>query len=177
VAGAREDDDRLFVRDGFKHYRRTYSLAEVRWGFAVLGGLVLTVGWVGWTGRRPDPALYAAALSGGAAAAVDRGPVPVGLAPAGWREGAISAFGADNLYVKIDGRADFFLSKGFEQLYFVPLALGDEGPTIDIEVYAMGSAANALGAFAGERGEGDPAEPIAGGGMRRSARNALYLAR
>ena len=44
-------DDRLFARDGFKHFRRTYSLAEVRWGLGVGVVLLVITGWVWWKGK------------------------------------------------------------------------------------------------------------------------------
>lgn len=138
-------------------------MAEFRWGFAVLAVLAAVVAWVVWKGRHPDPSLYAAAtLQASSADSGDRGPVPGGLAAAGWTEGAISRFDADNLYVKINGRADYFLSFGFERLYFVPLE-SEVGATIDVEIYDLGAAANALGAAAGEGAS--------------SGRNALFLTR
>ena len=70
----------------------------------------------------------------------------------GWSEGAVTAFDKDNLYVKINGRADFFLSKGFSQLFFVSLSKSDE--TVDIEMYDMGSPTSAVDAFSAERREG-----------------------
>jgi hypothetical protein len=173
--------DRLLVRDGWKHYRRSYSLAEVRWGFAVLAVLIGIVAWVGWRGQQADPEIYGAVpLQGGIGAAHttgDRGPVPTTLAPAGWSESDLSDFDADTLYVKINGRADFFLTKGFEHLFFISLVL-DEDPsvTIDIEMYDMGTSANAIGVFNAERRkeveiQSSPA------GIRYSSRNALFVAR
>lgn len=156
-------EDRLFVRNGWRHYRRTYSAAEFRWGFVVLAVLAAVVAWVVWKGSHPDPNLYAAApLEASLAESDDRGPVPGGLVVPGWTEGAISRFDADTLYVKINGRADYFLSFGFERLYFVPLQ-SEAGVTIDIEIYDLGTAANALGAAAAE-GSG-------------SGRNAQFLTR
>ncbi len=184
-------DDRLLAREPFRHYRRTYSMAEVRWGFVVLAILVSVAGWVYWKGQHPDPELGAAAIpvgkSGGAASAgnakgnakADRGPVPAGLITDGWFEATPAQFTPSNLYVKINGRADYFLGFGFKRLYFVPLRKGeadDATPTVDVEVYDMGSAAGALGAFSGERRASDNtvATPQ---GMSLQARNSLYLTR
>ena len=76
-----KDDDRLFVREGFRHYRRRYSLTEVRWGWAVLASLLAIAGWVAWKGAHPDPALFSDGASllnpAGAPGAV----VPVATAP------------------------------------------------------------------------------------------------
>jgi hypothetical protein len=116
-----------------------------------------------------------AAPSGGTATAVDRGALPASLATAGWRERTPSRFVAENLYVKINGRADFFLSRGFRSLTFVTLE-GPAGAAVDVELYDLGSAENALGAFAAEK----PPETKAasdGGTSWYVARNALFLAR
>ena len=175
----RHDPERLFVKDGFKHYRRTYSLTEVRWGFAVLTILVAVASYIWWRGQNPDPELLGGGSLTGSGdlpgAAATRGPVPDGLAAEGWSEGGISQFTAENLYVKINGRADYFLSFGFERLHFVPLRAGsdDEAPTVDIEMYDLATPANALGAFSGEAKEGEPESTAAG--MKVYSRNALFL--
>ncbi len=116
-----------------------------------------------------------AAPSGGASTAVDRGALPASLAATGWKERTPSRFDAENLYVKINGRADFFLSRGFRSLTFVTLE-GPSGTAVDVELYDLGSAENALGALAAER----PPETKASSGGGTSwyvARNALFLAR
>lgn len=183
MADNSNEQDRLFVRDGWRHYRRTYSLAEVRWGLAVLAALVAIGLWVRWKGRHADPALFAdgtallKAAPATAAPAEDRGPLPKGLAAAGWREERIAQFDPDNLYVKIDGRADWFKGFGFRRLYDV-LLVNEKDPavTIDVEMYDLARAANALGCYGGER---DPkVKPeIADSGLFHIARNALYMAR
>lgn len=115
------------------------------------------------------------APSGGAATAVDRGALPASLAATGWKERTPSSFDAENLYVKINGRADFFLSRGFRSLTFVTLE-GPSGTAVDVELYDLGSTENALGALAAEK----PPETKAssrGGTSWYVARNALFLAR
>src|SRR5256885_4805609 len=198
MAGKSEEEDRLFVRDGWRHYRRRYSLAEVRWGLACLAALVLIAGWVAWKGAHPvDPLLFAdgAALLKSApaaraatptaavpsptapAAATDRGPLPPGLAGAGWREGKIAQFDPENLYVKIDGRADFFKGFGFRHLWSV-LLVSEQDPatTVDVEMYDLARPANALGAYGGERAP-DAKPNVEERGLWHLARNALYMAR
>jgi hypothetical protein len=123
---------------------------------------------------RAEPA-ESGAPSGGAAAGVDRGALPASLAATGWKERTPSRFDAENLYVKINGRADFFLSRGFRSLTFVTLE-GPSGTAVDVELYDLGSAENALGALAAER----PPETKAssgGGTTWYVARNALFFAR
>ena len=169
------DDDRLFVRDGWRHYRRRYSSSEFRWGVVTFGVLGLITSWVVWKGERPDPALYsdgAALLRPGAAKAepitvavsppkvspaaaaasensreampslahlaADRGPLPRNLAGPGWKEEKIAQFDEENLYVKIDGRADYFRAFHFNRLYsMVLINEKDAAITIDVEMYEL----------------------------------------
>lgn len=244
------DDDRLLVKDGWKHYRRTYSLGELRYGLAA-GGALLAIGlWVSWSARHPAPdrfedatalleadriagagkasvvvaavaepkvgrgELREAATAGAAAAAPSavasaqgagaavapagaavapagtsateaeeggtpgvRGPIPTDLAGAGWREEKVTRFDPDNLYVKIDGRADYFRGFGFKELHSLLLVdAANPTNTIDVEVYHQGRSANALGAYGGERGA-DIKPEVSDSGFRHFERNALYLAR
>jgi hypothetical protein len=203
----KHDEDRLFVRDGWRHYRRRYSVTEVRWGLATMAALLLIAGWVVWRGRHPDPELFAdgaallkpaksgaapGAVSAGpvpaeaappktgrppAAAPADRGALPAGLAGAGWREEKIAQFDEENLYVKINGRADFFRNFGFQRLYSV-LLVNEQDPatTIDIEMYQHSKAVNALGAYGGERSPEVKTE-FSERGLHHFDRNALYMAR
>jgi len=172
--------DRIFVQNGRRLYRRSFSANEARLGILVLIALALIVGWVAWKGAHPDPALFALEtdLSQPASAvAVDRGPVPTGLAGEGWSEGTLSQFDYDNLYVKINGREGYYKSFGFERLYFLSIIMKENIQTaVDIELYDLGSAANAVGAYSGER------SPEVTSGVTESAfahreRNALFLAR
>jgi hypothetical protein len=171
-------EERIFVRDGRRHYRRTYSRAEPLWGLAVVVVLLAVLAWVLWKGAHPEPGLFEAPViageQGGAAA---RGPLPEGLAPPGWLEGKVSHFDAGNLYVKIDGRADYYLSLGFERLHFVSLASEtDPERVVDIELFDQGSAANALGAYEGERSPGTETE-MGASGLYHLDRNALFMTR
>ena len=203
-SGLGASEHRVLNPRPFRVFRRTYSKAEPKAGAAVLLGLALLWAWVAWRGAHPDPALSSdPALLETAAAAVPaeiegrsapegvsreaafgpvaakapapgRGLVP-GLAAQGWGEGTVSRFGADDLYVKINGRADFFLARGFRSLAFVTLA-GPGDATVDVEAYDLGSAQNALGALAAERPT-ETATESAGGTSWYVARNALFLAR
>jgi hypothetical protein len=215
------DDDRLFVRDGWRHYRRTYSVVEARWGLCTFAVMVVIVGWVIWRGRHPDPALFAdgAALlvnpstapagyaptsasatpavagtkltvgptsAGGgtavepapsAGAGVGRGPLPRGLAGTDWNEEKVAVFDEENLYVKIDGRADYFRAFHFKQLHSVLLTnIADSTVTIDVEMYDVSTNANALGAYSGERPPNAKVQ-VTEAGLHHFDRNALYLAR
>jgi hypothetical protein len=212
MAAETNEQDRLLVKDGWKHYRRTYSLTEFRWGLAAAAALLLIVGWVLWKGRHPDPALFAdstALLQGAkpklelaagqahvappvtgappmgaapaagepAAAAVGRGPLPRGLAGSGWTEDKIVQFDEENLYIKIDGRADYFRAFHFKRMHSVLLTnSANSNLTIDVEMYDVSNAPNALGAYSGERPPNAKVE-VTEAGLHHFDRNALYLAR
>lgn len=177
--------DRVFVKDGLRSYRKTYRVAEVYWGagtFAVLMGIV---GWVSWKGAHPDPALFdmSAAISGEPAPALtetpaSRGALPAGLGDGGFMPGRIGEFSSDDLYVKINGRAGYFQSFGVKSLHAVTLAAGsaDAPASVDIELYDLGEAQNALGAYNGERPPEIAASAEAGSTFH-VARNAAFLAR
>jgi len=171
--------DRLWVRDGFRHYRRTYSLAEVRWGLVTLVVLAAVAAWVVWKGANPDPRLFATATPGKSPAliAVKRDPLPEGIAGEGWVEGSVSRFDADSLYEKINGRADYYLARGFSELIFASLFMSDDPTvTVDIECYDLSSNEQALGAYAGERQPGIKTV-VTSDGLGHLARNALYVVR
>jgi hypothetical protein len=174
----RNKEDQLFVRDGRRAYRKTYSRTEFRIGLVVLLGLALVAAWVVWRGRHPDPALFsipAASLQGSMPA--DRDPLPEGLAMDGWQEGPVARFGWDNLYEKIDGREGFYKSYGFQELVFVSLVRSDDPMvSVDIELFDQGTAANAVGTYAGERP--DTIQPTSDdAGMWHFDRNAFYMTR
>ncbi len=171
------NEDRIFVKNGRKHYRPRYSITEVKLGGAVLLGLCVVSAWIVWKGRPPDPTLTAAppALNRRATDDVDRGPLPKDLAPPGWQEGGVAVFDPSNLYEKIDGREGYYKSFGFQKMWFLALTQGADR-SLDLELYDLGSAANALGACAGELPE--KAQPQAkDGGLFLQDRNALYLTR
>ena len=179
MAMARKDkEDQLFVRDGRRTYRKQFSLTEFRLGILCLLGLALVAVWVGWRGRNPDPALFSIPLESlQGSMAVDRDPLPTGLISEGWQEGDVSRFTWDDLYVKINGREGFYKSYGFQALTFISLSLVDDPTTsIDIELFDQGSAANALGTYAGERPEEIEADSDDNGMFHRD-RNALYITR
>lgn len=158
-----------------RHHRPTYSLLEVRIGAGVVALLVAIAGGIAWMGARPDPELFAeVAAFELPAPPVERGALPSGLAADGWREGPLSRFQEKNLYEKINGRADFFTSRGFQSLTFA--SLSGAGGTVDVEFYDMGSAENALGAFSAERPPETRAS-MSDGTSFYVARNAMFLAR
>lgn len=170
--------ERILNPYGRRHYRRTYSLVEVRVGLVILSGLASVLAWVVVRGMHPDPELFdnRALLDPGRATAVERGPLPEGLASTGYREGPIAHFGPDNLFEKINGRADFFKSRGFERLSFVSLQHSDPNRSVDVELYDMGDVQNALGTYASERAPDIKPIRTEGGTHHREA-SALFLVR
>lgn len=145
----------------------------------MLALLAAIAGWVAWRGRHPDPTLFLDphTLLDPGVSTVPRGVLPAGLAPAGWAESGLARFDAQNLYVKIDGRADFFLARGFKDLAFVTLRQpGGAGAAVDVEFYDLGSPENAGSALAGEKPPEIPAQSTEGSTWY-VARNALFVAR
>jgi hypothetical protein len=204
----------VFVRDGLRSFRRTYSLREVYWGGGIGLGLLGLVGWVSYRGAHPDPSLFdmSAALQssgvgtvgtpGAGAAGVAapgvaapaagshpvggmpesnvadaRGPLPAKLGTTDFREGKIGAYTPENLYVKIDGRAEFFTSLGVKGMHTLTLeSTGADGASVDIELYDLGEARNALGAYQGERPPGLQST-VENGSTFHFDRNSGFLAR
>jgi len=180
ASSAGKKADRIFVRNGRRHYRRQYSVSETRVGIILLLVLASIVAWVAWRGAHPDPSLFMLETDlsqSGAAEAADRGPIPDQLAVSGWSEGTVSQFDNDNLYVKINGREGYYKSFGFERLYFLSIVLADDAQTaVDIELYDLGNPANAVGAYSGERSP-DVVPAANESGLTHIDRNALYLTR
>jgi hypothetical protein len=154
--------------------------------------LGLVTWWVVWRGAHPDPALFTSLVPGEstvgsrqstagtgavAAAAPQPAALPAHLAASGWSEGKPTFFDAANLYEKIDGRAEYFLSRGFKSLAFVPLTKdGSPATTVDVELYDLTSSDNAFSAFNGEK----PADMKAkerSDTLFYTAPNALFLTR
>jgi hypothetical protein len=177
-------DERIFIKDGFRSYRRTYNVNEAYWGVGTGAVLLGIVGWVTWRGAHPDPNLFdmSAALQGDPAASDStgtRGPLPTGLASGGFREGKIGRYSTDDLYVKINGRAGFFQSFGVKSLHTLTLEASgapESAASIDIELYDMGESRNAIGVYNGERPPG-VASLVSDGSSFHFDRNAAFLAR
>lgn len=172
-------DDRVFVKNGFRHYRKTYNLTEVHIGMVLLLGLALVVAWVIVKGQHPDPSLTAldVVAVGVKEVKVERGPLPKDLAMEGWKEGPVRVFEFENLYEKINGREGYYKSFGFKQLHFMTLELeGAPNTIVDIELFNLDKAVNALGAYNGERDK-EAAPKVGDQGLTHYSRNALYMTR
>ncbi|MDH7568093.1 MAG: hypothetical protein QHJ73_00730 [Armatimonadota bacterium] len=102
----------------------------------------------------PGTALPPGSPAGAPAAQVPSlGVFPASFGEPGWTpNGRVERFNPDNLYEKIDGKAEFYLKFGAASLQ--TLSYADQrtpGRFLDAFVYDMGDARNAFGIFANER--------------------------
>lgn len=82
-------------------------------------------------------------------AGVDLAAIPVSE---GWTAGEVESFDADTLYEKINGRAEAYISFGFESLEFISVSKnGDDAEYVDLYLFNHGSRLNAFGIYASER--------------------------
>lgn len=123
----------------------------------------------------------AAGLVAGATDAAAGGawaPFPADVAAGGWAvAGEVETYAADNVYVKIDGRDEFYKSFGLRSLACLSLAGPGGAGTIELELFQLGSPADAAGALLAEAGERAADVTEAAGALRRLTANAGYLAR
>jgi hypothetical protein len=109
------------------------------------------LGLVHWAGRRPplpQPAARAARAAGRDAAAV---PLPA-RAKSGWEIfGKPQRFDERTLFDRIDGAAPPYISAGFKQSWGAEYRQAGRAEPVTVDVYDMGSAAQAFGMYAIER--------------------------
>lgn len=158
-----------------KVLRTRISLAETRFGVAFIILLILSAIWILAQRDNFDPAdrdismsvlendsvedtLYQPPLklwrepgsADGGQATVNLGFFPTSIIGDGWSvDGRVETFVPDNLYEKINGAAEQYLSFGFQKLHYVTVTDGDHFATV--EVYDQGSFSNTLGIFAAQR--------------------------
>jgi hypothetical protein len=72
----------------------------------------------------------------------------------GWKQGAISSYSPENLYVPIDGAADLFLRYNFEEMRSVEYGNGTE--TFTVEAYRHATPLDAYGIYS----QGRPAKDV-----------------
>jgi hypothetical protein len=101
--------------------------------------------------------------------------LPPELAAGAFREGKIGAYTPDNVYVKIDGRAEYYLGFGLKGMHSVTLE-SNSGASVEIELYDLGASRNALGCYNGERAPGAEST-VESGSTFRFDRNAAFLTR
>ena len=96
----------------------------------------------------------AAASGGGASALGPKDYLPIN-APAGYTSGKVEKFDKEQLYVKIDGKADSYVDYGFVGMEFQDLSAGDKN--IQVYIYDMGTPLQAFGMLNSERSGTEPA--------------------
>jgi hypothetical protein len=94
--------------------------------------------------------------------------LPLADLPAGWTigksaSGHIETFNAENLYEKIDGRAESFIQYGVKGMAYTYYHLnGDEASEVQLYVFEMGDALKALGKYASEKSDDAKAADLGG---------------
>jgi len=80
------------------------------------------------------------------------------LAPEGWEiYDKVMQFTAENLYEQIDGRAEYYIAYDVIGLTFASFDKStDNGLSLNLSIYDMGTPTNAFGVFSGERSIGAP---------------------
>ena len=169
-------DEPVFNTFRRKPLRPFYSLREIQIGFFIIMLLAAVTVWIMWRGARADPTLFTVGEklltdrgknivvykrplepwhepgSGSASANIRLEPFPDSVISPGWRvTAAPQMFDESNVYEKIDGREEFYKTRGFKKLYFLSLA-SDQQPNVnvDIELFDLGNIENALGALSAE---------------------------
>jgi hypothetical protein len=88
----------------------------------------------------------------------------------------VESFGPDNLSDKIDGKAELYLSAGFNEMSCRKFGLDSAGNAyVEVFIYDMGSAPNAFAVFSGQRRPGSPAIPLTANAYATA--NALFFTR
>jgi hypothetical protein len=159
---------------GRKVMRKHFPVWETRFGIAFSVVLVLLAGWIMAQRNNYDPGdrdistevlvanqvedtLYKAPLvawrepgsvvGGGG---VDLGIFPASLLDGGWTlDGRVETYTRDDVYEKINGAAEQYISYGFQRLHYVTITDGQA--SITTEIYDQGRFANTLGIFAAQR--------------------------
>ncbi len=109
--------------------------------------------------------------------------IPLTDLPAGWVVGksgerSLETFNAENLYEKIDGRAESFVQydvRGMAYTYYHPA--GDDSAEVQLYIFEMGSPLKALGKFGSERPEGVEALTIGSEGYASAGSTLFYADR
>jgi hypothetical protein len=100
--------------------------------------------------------------------------------PPGWTVGKsgpkhLETFNAENLFEKIDGRAESFIQydvRGMAYTYFHPT--GDESNEVQLYIFEMASPLKALGKYGSEKPEGVSAIPVGSEGYASAGSTLFY---
>ncbi|MCS7254278.1 MAG: DUF6599 family protein [Armatimonadota bacterium] len=169
---------RKYIERGRLKPRRTVSNSERIISSILLLGLLLVALWVVFKGQSYDESLYALSESGFATygSAKVKLQFPETIAD-GWKRGKVESYTADNLYEKINGRAELYISYDVVGLtctsYRQANKDGDE-KFIDVFVYDMGAPENAFGIYSYERVAGI-GKPVKLGNDGYQAAGSIYF--
>ena len=173
--------ERVFNPFKIKLLRKRIPTVEVAFGAGFIVILALTVLWVLAQRDNYDPSerdisfavleedsvedtLYRTPLkrwrepgsAGPDSPALDLGIFPRRALSGGWGlDGRVETYDIENLYEKINGAADQYISFGFRALHY--MTLGKDGHFVAVELYDMAEFPNALGIFVAQR---DPDQRI-----------------
>ena len=108
------------------------------------------------------------------------GMLPLTDLPEGWElsksgEKHLETFNAENLFEKIDGRAESFVQydvKGMAYASFHPA--GDDSADVQVYIFEMGGALKALGKYGSEKPDGVKALPIGSEGYSSAGSTLFY---
>ena len=109
--------------------------------------------------------------------------LPLSDLPAGWTVGKsgdrhIESFNADNLYEKIDGRAESFIQysvKGMAYAFYHPV--GDPSNELQLYIFEMGDPLKALGKYGSEKPEDAKPVSIGSEGYTSAGSTLFYSGR
>ncbi|MBF0480483.1 MAG: hypothetical protein HQK81_00650 [Desulfovibrionaceae bacterium] len=154
--------------------------AERRAGYAVLCVLLAVLAYALTKQSQFNPAVVAALREGPADAKKTSGQPASELTPALDALPGVAAlagaetFGPDTLSDKIDGKAELYLSSGFKEMVWRPLApAGGDKARFDVYVYDMASPDSAFAVFSGQRRSGAAASGLTENAY--STGNALFF--
>jgi hypothetical protein len=110
--------------------------------------------------------------------------LPLTDLPPGWEVGKamgssgkarLETFNAENLFEKINGRAESFIQfdvKGMAYTFYHPI--GDESGEVQLYIFEMGSALNALGKYGSEKPDGTPTISLGSEGYAAAGSTFFY---
>jgi hypothetical protein len=109
--------------------------------------------------------------------------LPLADLPTGWTAGKsgsrhLESFNAENLFEKIDGRAESFIQydvRGMTYAYYHPA--GDESNEVQVYIFEMGSPLKALGKYGSEKPDDAKTVPIGSEGYTTAGSTLFYADR
>ncbi len=132
--------------------------------------------WVAEPGQVPSAARNVPGAAGSPEAS-PWAPFPAGIVGEGWEVvGGVATFDAENAFLKIDGRDEFYLGFGLRSLHCLALA-GPAGAALELEMFTLGTPADAAGALLAEVSDDAAVVAVTDGSLHYTTVNAGFLAR